>query len=98
VPPALATPAFLAAWQSLIATRRKIRCTVRPEWQSKWMEKLSAFGVEVAIDTVVASDENEWKGLFPDRYAKERSGVKRRTADVGAGKIHPDDYRSGDAF
>lgn len=91
LPIALNTPDFEKAWQDYVEYRRQRRLPklVPMSVQRQW-DKLSDYGVAVAIAAIEQTITNGWQGIFPDRVSRDmaadapRSGVGGPRASLGA--------------
>jgi hypothetical protein len=69
-PPILCTPAFGMKWKEWLEYRRKVkRDPVKPATQRRQLERLAAIGEAKARACIDQSMDNQWSGLFPEKFA-----------------------------
>lgn len=67
LPEGLNTADFQAAWSDWLSYRRERRLTTTPRTLTAQLGKLAGWGPDVAVQSIRASIEAGWQGLFPPK-------------------------------
>jgi len=90
IPEGLDTPEFRAAWAEWCGVRRERSRSISAKAAARQMKKLASHGPAVAVLAIEASIENDWQGLFPEKFTaavpKERRSGARVFEKVDYGK------------
>jgi hypothetical protein len=70
IPPALGTPAFVAAWRSFAKHRREKKARLTPTAAEKQLAACLGMGEARAIAAIDLSVRQGWTGIFEDKNAK----------------------------
>jgi len=81
LPEALDSPEFISARDAWFAMRRRRRFSVRPEYVSGWYAKLLPLGPQRAAECLRHSADNEYQGVFPEKFSNGSNGSNRGAAN-----------------
>lgn len=76
LPGVLDTPEFRDAWREWIAYRREEKCSVKSRCLNAQVKALARHGPVVAVEMILQSIANGWKGLFPPKPETSRGADK----------------------
>ena len=95
VPPSLDCVEFRAAWDDWIAYRQALPPKLKPQSIQKQLDRLAKYGPAAAVEAILSSMANGYRGLFPERHAQPEAKPRRSfdrlqaaleaTMDEGAG-------------
>ena len=73
LPPSLDTDRFREVWSAWRNHRREIGHPLKPTTTARQLKMLADLGASAAIDTIEASIQNGWQGLFPEKLNGSRA-------------------------
>ncbi|WP_425619087.1 hypothetical protein NA78x_002818 [Anatilimnocola sp. NA78] len=86
LPDELNVPHFVAARDAWLKQRRRKRLSLREEFLTKTYARLLPLGPAKAAECLRLTVDNDYSGVFPERFTHEQAGRNHRQLRVGPGQ------------